>query len=239
MLDLPKIVAVIGPTASGKTELGTFLCQQFGGEIVSTDAKQVFRGMDIGTAKEKDLPIEQHLLDILDPGDPLSVAWYQSQAYQVIDRLLDEKILPILVGGSGLYAESLLNGYVFEDGGKSTTQRPRYNSLKIGISIDRELLRARVQVRTQEWLDSGLLDEIRRLLDSRVPKEWLEGCGQEYRFFTQYLLGEISLDEAILGTNTSINQYIKRQYTWWRRHSDVNWVENKEQALALGAEFLG
>ncbi len=73
MAPLPKIIAVIGPTASGKTALGCFLAQSLGGEIVSADAKQVYVGMDIGTAKEKNLPVPQHLIDIKQPGERITV----------------------------------------------------------------------------------------------------------------------------------------------------------------------
>jgi tRNA dimethylallyltransferase len=234
---LPKILAVVGPTASGKTALGAFLCAELGGEIVSADAKQVYKGMDIGTAKELDLPVPQHLLDIKEPGQTITVAEYQGLAYEVIDGLLAKDILPVLVGGSGLYAESVLEGYEFA--GKGAKQKsPRYSSLKLGIDIDRELLKGRVKERVARWLHEGLLDEIDSLLASGISREWLESCGMEYKYFTQYRLGEISLEEATELTATSTNQFIKRQYTWWRRHDDVRWVRDKEEALVLARDFL-
>lgn len=237
MQELPKIVAIVGPTASGKTGLGSFLCQKIGGEIISTDAKQVFRGMDIGTAKEKDLPVKQHLIDMLDPGEKVTVAWFQEQAYEAIDGLLNKKIVPVLVGGSGLYVESITEGYVFSNK-KSQKQQKRYESLKIGIQIDREILRERVTKRIEMWLKTGLLKEIEGLLKEGVDPEWLDQCGMEYRYFSQYLLGKISQEEAIEKTNISINQFIKRQYTWWRRHDDISWLEDKDESLALVTNFL-
>ncbi|MBU6389883.1 hypothetical protein KGQ71_05215 [Patescibacteria group bacterium] len=235
----PRIVAVIGPTASGKTALGCHLAHIFHGEIVSADAKQVYRGMDIGTAKEKDLPVGQHLLDIKNPGEKITVGEYQRLAYAVIDRLLSQDVLPFLVGGSGLYAESVLNGYIFAGNGeKSRRQKSRYQSLKLGITLPRQELRQRVADRTERWLQDGLLDEITRLLAAGVEPEWLSWCGQEYRYFTAYLLGEIGLEEAVAKTNTSINQFIKRQYTWWRRHPDVIWVSGGQEAEAAVRRFL-
>ena len=74
---LPPLIAVIGPTASGKTDLGAFLAQKCQGEIISADAKQVFVGMDAGTAKETNLVIPQHLLDIRQPGERITVGDYQ------------------------------------------------------------------------------------------------------------------------------------------------------------------
>ncbi len=206
---------------------------------MSADAKQVFRRMNIGTAKELDLPVKQHLIDLKEPGERVTVAWYQEEAYQIIDHLIEKSIVPIMVGGSGLYAESVLSGYIFGQDQKSQAQQPRYQSLKMGISLDREVLRTRVAERTANWLEVGLLDEIKGLLAEGVSAKWLEACGQEYRYLTLHLLGELSLLEATEKTNISINQFIKRQYTWWRRHSDVHWVEDRKQALALVTDFLG
>jgi tRNA A37 N6-isopentenylltransferase MiaA len=166
------------------------------------------------------------------------VAEYQERAYQVIDRLFEQGKVPILVGGSGLYAESVLLGYQFGEE-KSRKQLPRYQSLKIGIDVSREELHQRIAKRTVMWVEQGLLEEISELLRRGVSPVWLESLGQEYRFFTRHLKGEISLDEAIAHTNISLHQFIKRQYTWWRRHNDVVWVKGEEEALRLSKQFLG
>ena len=236
MSPLPTIVAVIGPTASGKTALGVKISQHFNGEIVSGDAKQVYRGMDIGTAKEKNLPVRQHLLDIKNPGEKITVAEYQTLAFQGIDELLAEGKLPVIVGGSGLYVESVTEGYLFGGPGKKD-RHPRYNVLKLGIQVPREKLRERVAARTTVWLERGLLDEIRGLLARGVSPAWLEACGLEYKYITQHILGQLSLDEAIRLTNISQGQFIKRQDTWWRRHSDVIWVQDEAEALERVSAF--
>jgi tRNA dimethylallyltransferase len=246
-----KIVAVIGPTGTGKTALGAALASRFGGEIVSVDSKQVFRGMDIGTAKEKNLPIPQHLIDIVEPGEKVSVAWFQARAYSCIDRLLDADILPVLVGASMLYAEAVINGYLFpatpvsrqkvlsgQDGQAARAQQPRYQTLKLGIRLEREVLRQRLEQRTREWLEAGLVEEIRGLLDRGVSVDWLRRCGQEYRYFTQYLLGELTQEDAITRTNRSLMDYAKRQYTWWRRHPDLCWVTSRPEAEERVEAFL-
>lgn len=237
MQGLPKIIAVIGPTASGKTALGERIAIRFSGEIISADAKQVYRRMDIGTAKEKELAVAQHLIDIREPEQVITVGQYQSLAYGTIDALLENKVLPVLVGGSGLYAESVLEGYVFTGPGKRD-KKPRYQSLKMGIAVDRDELKARVYQRIKDRAKSGLPEEVAALLAEGVSPEWLEACGLEYRYFSRYVRGHISLEETIGLTAIATNQFIKRQYTWWRRHEDIIWVHNYAQAEALVAEFI-
>lgn len=230
---LPKIVAIVGATGSGKTALGEELALRFNGEIVSADAKQVYQGMDIGTAKELNLKVNQHLIDFKKPGQKITVYEYQQLAYAVLDELLKNLKLPFLVGGSGLYVEAVTEGYVF-----ASQRFPRYQVLKIAIQIDREQLKKRVEIRTRQWLEQGLLEEIEKLLASGVSQDWLASCGMGYKYFPQYLSGAISLEEAVLRTNTETNQYIKRQYTWWRRHPDVHWVHDQSEALALVDSFI-
>ena len=234
---LPKIIAVIGPTASGKTALGVRLAQTFNGAIVSADAKQVYRGMDIGTAKEKELPVAQYLTDIRNPGEKITAGEYQALAYECIDELLSEGMLPVLVGGSGLYAESVLEGYEF--GGPGTKlKEPRYASLKIGIDVDRDTLKARARTRLSERLEQGMVGEVRALLAAGVDSDWLERCGIEYRWVTLYLLGGVSHDEMVLRIEVATDQFIKRQHTWWRRHNDVHWLTSDEDAYTLAVDFL-
>lgn len=104
-----KLVAIVGPTASGKTNLAIFLAQKFGGELISADSRQVYRGMDIGTGKDKSYP--QHLIDIRNPQEQYSVAEFQSDAYKIIFDCFKKNKLPILVGGTGLYINAVLRGY--------------------------------------------------------------------------------------------------------------------------------
>lgn len=104
-----KLVAIVGPTASGKTDLAIFLAQKFGGELISADSRQVYRGMDLGTGKNKTYP--QHLIDICDPKEQYSIAEFQKDAYKIIFSLFKKHKLPILVGGSGLYLNSVIYGY--------------------------------------------------------------------------------------------------------------------------------
>ena len=111
-----KIVVVAGPTASGKTALGIALAKELNGEIVSADSMQVYRGMDIGTAKatmDEREGIPHHMLDVAEPWEDYSVARYVEQAEACCRDILARGKLPILVGGTGLYIDSLISGRDF------------------------------------------------------------------------------------------------------------------------------
>ena len=111
-----RLLVIAGPTASGKTALGIALAGRLNGEIVSADSMQVYRGMDIGTAKATPFERQQvphHMLDLVDPGDSYSVSRYAEEAGEVCTRLLERGKLPIVVGGTGLYIDALLAGRRF------------------------------------------------------------------------------------------------------------------------------
>lgn len=113
---MKRIICVIGPTAVGKSELGIAIAKKLNGEIISGDAFQFYRGLDIGTAKlHRDdwQGIKHHLIDILDPSDAMSVADYQKIVRAKIDELHQKGIVPIIVGGSGLYIQAVLYDYRF------------------------------------------------------------------------------------------------------------------------------
>ncbi|MET8416488.1 tRNA (adenosine(37)-N6)-dimethylallyltransferase MiaA [Streptomyces sp. NPDC005134] len=112
----PRVIAVVGPTAAGKSDLGVFLAQQLGGEVVNADSMQLYRGMDIGTAKltlAERGSVPHRLLDIWDVTETASVAEYQRLARLEIDRLLAEGRTPVLVGGSGLYVKGAIDALEF------------------------------------------------------------------------------------------------------------------------------
>ena len=112
----PKIIVVCGPTASGKTALAVELAKARGGEVVSADSMQIYRRMDIGTAKptvEEMQGIPHHMIDIIDPAEDFSVARYVDMAAERVDDILARGKLPIVAGGTGLYIDSLLSGRTF------------------------------------------------------------------------------------------------------------------------------
>ncbi len=113
---LPKVVAIGGPTATGKTALSVALAQNFDGEVISADSMQIYRGLDVGTAKvtpQECQGVPHHLVDILDPETPFSVADFVSAADACIRSITAAGRLPLVVGGTGLYITSLLNGMDF------------------------------------------------------------------------------------------------------------------------------
>ncbi|HMN30709.1 MAG TPA: isopentenyl transferase family protein, partial [Caldilineaceae bacterium] len=107
------LLVLLGPTAVGKTALSLRLCAALGGEVVSADSRQLYRGMDIGTAKPtpaEQAQIPHHLIDLRNPDEPLSAAEYQQLAYQTIDELHSRGRLPVLTGGTALYIRAVTEG---------------------------------------------------------------------------------------------------------------------------------
>lgn len=125
----PRVVAVVGPTAVGKSALAEALAAEIGGEVVSADSMQVYRGMDIGTAKPRvsDRQAAYHCIDLVEPGEPYSAALYQADARAAIDALLAQDRTPVLCGGTGLYLRAALDEMTFPAGEQvSNETRVRY-----------------------------------------------------------------------------------------------------------------
>ncbi|NCN22070.1 tRNA (adenosine(37)-N6)-dimethylallyltransferase MiaA [Candidatus Falkowbacteria bacterium] len=131
----PKVLVILGPTASGKTKLGVDLARKFKGEIISADSRQVFRGMDIGSGKDleeygkgKD-KVKYHLIDISDPKKDFDLAKYQKLAFKAIENILKRKKLPIIVGGSGLYVQAIIDNYDLSSFGANRKKRDELEKL--------------------------------------------------------------------------------------------------------------
>ena len=115
---LPKLIVVEGTTASGKSDFGVELALRYGGEVISADSRQVFRGLDLGSGKitpEETRGVPHHMIDVCDAGSFFSMADYQKMAYRAIDDVITRGKLPFLVGGTGLYVASVADGYVMSD----------------------------------------------------------------------------------------------------------------------------
>jgi len=125
----PQVIAVVGPTAAGKTPIAEELAVRLGGEIVAADSMQIYRGMDVGTAKppagERRAPY--HCLDLVEPGEPFSAALYQVEARRAIDDITSRGLVPIVCGGTGLYVRAALDRMEFPAGDQQgNVARERY-----------------------------------------------------------------------------------------------------------------
>lgn len=284
------LLVVTGPTASGKTSLAVALADCLGGEIISADSRQVYRGMDLGTGKDYDeymisgRRIPFHLIDIADPGYKYNLFEYQRDFIEIYRNLRERDVFPVVCGGSGMYIDSIVKGYeMFEvppDSGlrarlekKSmeelvsilTTYKKLHNvtdldtkkrviraieiehfnhvtvrkqkkfpSLKplvIGIMVDREIRRRRISERLLERLRTGMVDEVRSLLDSGVSKETLMYYGLEYKYITLYLTGVINYETMVSELEIAIQQFAKRQMTWFRgmerKGTTIHWIDER------------
>lgn len=114
----PKILVIVGPTASGKSDLAVSLAKKFNGEIVSADSRQVYKGLDIGSGKitkEEMEGIPHHLLDVADPKEVFSVGLFKELAENVIEEILEREKLPIITGGTGFFIQSIVDGLTFPE----------------------------------------------------------------------------------------------------------------------------
>ena len=115
---MQKVIFIGGPTASGKTKLSIELAKKIGGEIVSCDSMQIYKDMNIGTAKptiEEREGIPHYLIDVVSPEEKYSVAEYKKDATDAINKILKKDKVPIVIGGTGLYAEALINGITYTE----------------------------------------------------------------------------------------------------------------------------
>ena len=212
------LICVLGPTASGKTKYAVQLAKALGGaEILSADSRQVYVGMDIGTGKDLceygDVPY--HLIDIVPAGAKFNIYQYQSAFAQAWADVRSRGAIPILCGGSGLYIEAVTRAYKFEkENGLSASALPQ-KVYYIGTLVSREERVARIDHRLEERLQEGLVEEIRGLLET-VPAQDLLYYGLEYKFVTQYVLGELSYEDMVIALGNAIHQFAKRQMTWFR-----------------------
>lgn len=288
----PKVVAVVGTNASGKSALGVRLARQFGGEIISADSRQVFRGLDLGSGKitpEEMQGVPHYLIDVREPGEFFSMADFQKMSYEKIDEIRARGHLPMIVGGTGLYVDSVLDGYVLSDkepdlayraeleklttpalyaklvtlvpnveveknnrnrvmrmlerihDGDNVvpTKQARYDSLRLGVSWDRDVLAKRIDERIDMRLEQGMIEEVQGLLDAGVSRDFLLGLGLEYRYITQYLIGEIpDKDDMLAQLAHAIKKFAKRQMTWFRRNPDIVWLDMQGDAYAQACEEI-
>lgn len=270
------LIAVGGPTASGKTALGVGIAHALGGEILSADSRQVYRRMDIGTGKDLveysiyDDAIAYHLIDIEEPGKVFDLYHWLAAFRNAYQEIVARGKRPILVGGTGLYLESALRGVSlspipqnpelraqlepcttaelqailqrYADAVVADSSNPRrliraieiasYREqhperceempstplphLLLYINMPTDVVDARIRIRLKQRLEHGLIEEVEQLLKEGVTHQQLDSYGLEYRFISQYLLGNLSLQEMTEKLAIAIRQFAKRQRTWFR-----------------------
>ena len=233
------LIVVLGPTASGKTRYAVSLAERLGGEILSADSRQVYRGMDIGTGKDlaEYGSIPYHLIDIAEPGTQYNVWQFQQDFLRAYADIRARGAVPVLCGGTGMYVNAVTRGYDFSEkvplsaareGNSARADLPQ-RPFFIGTLVDRDTRNARIDARLDARLQEGMVDEIRGLLERGVPAEALLAYGLEYKFVTLYIQGELSYDQMRTQLATAIHQFAKRQMTWWRGMERsgvrIHWVE--------------
>lgn len=195
-INKPRVVVILGPTASGKTSLAVKLADKFFGEIVSADSRQVYQGMDIGTGKDlsdynyqgKNIPY--HLIDVADPKSIFSLAQYQKLALIAIDDVLLRKKLPFLVGGSGLYLQAVVDNYLLTAVKPVFNIRNEYEELNL-IELQKRI--KKINLKFFQGLNNSEMNNKRRLA------RYLEILLGNNNFTPQK--GEVKYNFLILGLN--------------------------------------
>lgn len=281
-------VAVVGPTACGKTRRAVEIALEFGGEIISADSRQVYRDMDLGTGKDLDEygEIPYHLIDIREAGDKYNLHEYLQDFRKVYDEIRDRGKVPVICGGTGMYVENAVRGVRLPEVPENPELRARLdgytlerladilrgykelhnvtdidtkaravraieiqeyyrmypekaleatyegarplNCVVVGLDIPREERRARISARLRQRLEEGMVDEIRRILNSGVPADDLIYYGLEYKYVTLHAIGKLPYEEMVSQLEIAIHQFAKRQMTWFRgmvkRGTPIHWL---------------
>ncbi len=314
------VLVILGPTGVGKTGLSLELAERIGGEIVSADARQAVRTMDIGTAKPSKAEREQvphHLIDIVDPDEKLTAGKYARQAAEAIRAIRERGKRPVVVGGSGLYIRALTDG-IFEEteseefrnerGGGSNpqsairnpqssdevrkrlktraaqegslglheelsrvdplaaarihpndlhrivralevfeitgqriselqrTSRPAFGgfeTMMVGLALDRAALHRRIGERVDEMIARGLIEEVQGLLDRGYGPDLNALKSVGYQEVFPYLEGRQTLSATIEAIKRNTRRYAKRQMTWFRRDGRIFWLDGSEDHKRL------
>ena len=286
---MKKVLVIVGPTSVGKTSFGVRCAKLFNGEVISGDSIQVYKGLNIGSAKvtkEETEGIKHHLIDIKEPFDNYSVKEFQEKGRELIDDITSRGKLPIIVGGTGLYIKALLYDYVFFDEDEKDEQydgltneelysmlqkedpkaldnihvnnrkrlvralnivrkhgkgissikeeqehKPIYDIKIIGLTKDRDKLKEDINLRVDQMVKDGLVEEIKGLLDKGVTfdNQSMQAIG--YKEFKDYFDNTKTLEEVIEQIKINTRHFAKRQYTWFNNQMDMEWYDNKDEAI--------
>ncbi len=284
-----KVVVIVGQTASGKSDLAVTLAKKFGGEVISADSRQVYKGLNIGTGKITQTEmrgVRHHLLDVANLKTRFTAADFVCQARKVIIDISSRGKLPIIAGGTMFYIDALLGdvhipevppneqlrkdleqrGFAslleelqkldpkrakaFIKDGQSTNKRriiraievaktlssvsqvehgstcplSRYEVLKIGITVDKEILRERIKLRTTGRMKAGMVSEVRKLHKKGLTYKRMRNLGLEYGHLADYLQNRITKEELIWRIERDDWRYAKKQLAWWKRDESIKWL---------------
>lgn len=296
-------VVLAGPTAVGKSELSIELAKRIGGAVISADSIQVYKYMDIGSAKitkEEMQGVDHYLVDEFLPDEEFHVVKFQQYAKKYMEEIYQKGQIPILVGGTGFYIQAILKDIDFseqesdeayrhemeklaaekgaeylhemlrkvdeksakeihannvkrviraleyyhlsgqkisEHNEKERQKQSPYNFAYFVLNDDREKIYEKIDRRVELMLDHGLVDEVRHLKEMGYGKELVSMQGLGYKEILSYLDGEISYEEAVYILKRDTRHFAKRQFTWFKRESDVIWV-NKPDFSYNNGEIL-
>jgi len=294
--DKKKLIVVVGPNASGKSEIAVKIAKLVGGEVISADSRQVYVGMDIGSGKitKKEMEgIPHHLLDVARPRAIFTVTRYRKLALSAIKKIQNSGAVPIICGGTGFYIQSIIDGIVIPEVKPNwklrqtlekiptdklftmlkkidparaktiETKNPRrliraieivkatkkpvpefrkeplaYDILILGIKKSESNLKKLIAARTQKRIKNGMVAETKKLRNSGLSWNKLEGFGLEYRATAEFLQKKISRIQMIENITKEDWQYAKRQIMWFKRDKRVRWIKNQKQALALAKKYV-
>ena len=288
------LIVLTGPTAVGKTSLSISLAKAVNGEIISADSMQVYKKMDIGSAKirsEEMQGIPHYLVDVLEPEEEFHIVKFQQMAKKAMEDIYSRGKIPILVGGTGFYIQAVTKDIDFteaqqendyrkelealaeEKGGEHLHEMLRkvdpvsadaihahnvkrviralefyhqngspisahneeqkqhespYNLAYFVLNMPRELLYERIDLRVDQMMKEGLLEEVSRLKKEGCHRGMVSMQGLGYKEILAYLDGEYPLEEAVRVLKRDTRHFAKRQLTWFRREQEVTWV-NKDQ----------
>lgn len=300
------LIAIVGPTATGKTAIGVELALKLNGEVVSADSMLVYKHMDIGTAKptlEEQQGVIHHLIDVISPDEEYNVAKYQKDAEEAIRAIHNKGKLPIIVGGTGLYIRSIIDEYNFESPGEDASLRldlqnranekgtiwlyqqlvkvdpvaaanihpnnvrrviralevykltgkpfssmqqasyqsnAKYQVFIIGLTMPREILYRRIELRVDKMLGAGLVKEVKNLLAMGLKRTTTAMQGLGYKEIAAYLTGEITLDMATELLKRDTRRFAKRQLTWFGRDPRIHWLDmhNYDNTAQVTTEII-
>lgn len=230
------IIVILGPTASGKTELAVSLARSNHGEIISADSRQIYRGLTIGTGKDLEVyqnggvAVNHHLIDILEVGEPYSVAHFQFDALKAIDKIEQIGKQVIVCGGTGLYLDALLQDYEFSRLPDFSNEHLKLNRdfIVFGLNPMPEIRRLRCANRLVDRLKIGLVEEVKQLISNGINPNDLIRLGLEYKWLVHLVQGDISREEFEQGLTIAIQQFSKRQMTFFRKMErsgiKIHWI---------------